>query len=71
MQKISRIDQIGLNGNDGLHYDAKEECKHAWVFYYSMNYRQCIDCKRTLPINKSQNITTYKRKSTIEKVKEG
>ena len=65
MQKISRIDQIGRNGGEALHYDAKPECKHVWINYMGSKYRECHDCKKRIGISKEDDFTAYKRKSTI------
>ena len=44
----SRIDIIGQNGNDGLHY--VEACQHPCLIpIRSQQIRICADCKAELP----------------------
>lgn len=57
-----RIDIVGSNGNDGLHY-----CDHAAGLhsYSSTKEAQCIDCKAMLAGGDEAKLTTHKRKSGV------
>lgn len=56
-----RIDIVGSNGNDGLHYCDHTAGLHS---YPSTKEAQCIDCKAILPGGDEAKLTTHKRVSS-------
>lgn len=44
---------------------SKSDCSHVWVYYYSTQTRQCIDCKRVQEAKDWDGLTAHKRKSGV------